>query len=171
MSAYLLLNFRCFISTPLVFCSSCSSVYFCFGIVVSPDGSFVVWLGQWDCVAFFSVGDQWFYIAAFSANHSGVFLLEGAFPGVSSPTFVTTFLMSCHVSILLYIIGSGTWKKFRSLPFYIGRGTYKIPISPPIHGLWHLEKNPCYLIYGHETCFYCRDLDGNFFNRSFVKQL
>jgi len=45
---------------------------------------------------------------------------------------------------------------------YIGPGTYKNPdLSSYIWAL-ALGKNPSYLIYGHETCFYCRDLDGNF---------
>jgi len=37
-------------------------------------------------------------------------------------------------------MGSGTWKRFQSLPLYIGSGAYKYPISPPLYGLWHLEK-------------------------------
>ena len=60
---------------------------------------------------------------------------------------------------------------------FIFLGIRKIPISPPLYRPWdletfrslllynyglpHLEKNPSYLIYWHETCFYCRGLGGN----------
>ena len=40
-----------------------------------------------------------------------------------------------------FFLSPGTWEKFRSLPLYIGLGR---------------GKNPSDLIYGHETCFYCR---------------
>ena len=87
-----------------------------------------------------------------------------------------------------FMLGSGTWKnsklpsrpwdleKFLSSYSFIFLHTFFIIPSyffifsshffifpPPIYyGLWDLEKIPSYLIYSHETCFYCPDLDGNF---------
>ena len=76
-------------------------------------------------------------------------------------------------------------EKFRFLLLYMGSGDPQQPPLPPLeerarnfsksHGPYMgsvipsyffiflgLGKIPSYLIYGHKTCFYCRDLDGNF---------
>ena len=70
-------------------------------------------------------------------------------------------------------IGSGTWKNSK-LSSRKGSRTWKNSELHPMYWIWDLKnsdlfsyiwtlalgKNPSY-IYGHEICFYCRDLYGN----------
>ena len=57
-------------------------------------------------------------------------------------------------------MGRGTYKNFELLPR--SWDLKNSELSSYILWALGLGKNPSYLIYGHETCFYCRDLDGNY---------
>ena len=67
------------------------------------------------------------------------------------------------ISISPLYIGPGTWKNsdlFSYILWALGFGKNSDPYS---YNIWALafRKNLSH-IYGHETCFYCRDLEGNF---------
>ena len=66
-------------------------------------------------------------------------------------------------SYFFILFSSYFWdlEKFRSLPLNIDPGILKD--SDLFSYIWALAlgKNLSYFIYGHETCFYCRDLSGN----------
>ena len=102
-------------------------------------------------------------------------------------------------SFFFFIFSSYSWdiKKFRAFSWALWEleklraspqalGLRKIPISSSKYRPWDLTKfpflllymdslglgkNPSYLNYGHETCFYCRVLDGNFLYLVFTKLL
>jgi len=74
------------------------------------------------------------------------------------------FLEISSYFFILFSSYSWDFKKLRSLPLYIGPGTWKnSDLFSYIWALLGFRKNPSYLICGHETCFCCRDLNGNFF--------
>ena len=81
--------------------------------------------------------------------------ISSYFLHISSYSFLFIFFIFLHIP--------GTWKnsKLRPRPWDLEKFLH-IELSSYI---WApgLRQNPNYeyLIYGHETCFYCRDLDGN----------
>ena len=84
------------------------------------------------------------------------------------PSYSFIFLHISFIFLRIFFIFlhiPGTWKNFELFPRLWDLEKFlHIELSSYIWALG-LEQNPNYeyLIYGHKTCFCCRDLDGNLF--------